>query len=229
MPSARGDRPRAARRMPFVAGSRTAATRVGSASAAVARTGLGHAAPVLGMGDEVVGQGGRGAQHGEQAVPLGSGCGAGPRSARRPRPRTTLGVPARLRGPHRLHQPHEAEQREVRVRRDPQRVGQAVAEDVVERVHETAEGRSASSPRPGRRRRNRAARGPRTGRTARVLTTQPNGAPVRPVAASEPGQVALELEAGDLAAVVVPLGPLVAQEEVEDVLAQVGHEPRSSP
>src|SRR5687768_2754753 len=37
---------------------------------------------------------------------------------------------------------------------------------------------------------------------------------------SEAGEVALQLEPGDLSAVVVPLGPLVAQEEVEDVLPQ---------
>ncbi len=49
-------------------------------------------------------------------------------------------------------------------------------------------------------------------------------------AASESGQVPLELELGDLAPVVVPLGTLVAQEEVEDVLAEgVGHEIAASP
>src|SRR6478736_5605723 len=49
--------------------------------------------------------------------------------------------------------------------------------------------------------------------------------PVETVGASEPRQVAVELEAADLVTVVEPLLPLVAQEEVEDVLAEnVGDE-----
>src|SRR5215218_7899794 len=42
---------------------------------------------------------------------------------------------------------------------------------------------------------------------------------------SQRGQVAVQLERGDLTAVVEPLRPLVAQEEVEDVLAEgLGHQ-----
>ena len=86
----------------------------------------------------------------------------------------------------------------------------------------------------------RAARRRRTGarrRARRPAAAQPVAEPARPGARPRAGrrgprgrspaqrrhstgEVAVQLERRDLAAVVVPLGPLVAQEEVEDVLAE---------
>ena len=97
---------------------------------------LGDAAPVLGVGHEVVAEGRRGAEHGEQPV-RGPGRGAAARRRARPpvRPR-----PTRRRGgaaPRRAGTP-SCRTRLRRARSGSatadEGVGQAVAEDVVERV-----------------------------------------------------------------------------------------------
>ena len=109
---------------------------------------VGHAAPVVGMPDEVVDQGDRPTEDGDQPVArragpperdeqiralviavgdraavLGEVLGAGPRSA----------------VAQRLHQPDEPQQRLVGVRGRAEGVGQPVVEDVVERVGKPGE------------------------------------------------------------------------------------------
>src|SRR6266536_526125 len=82
------------------------------------------------------------------------------------------------------------------------------------------------APNPSRR----TGRSPPSGYVPLSLTdtTSPSSAEIdtpanhaaRPAYPSENGEVALQLVRGDLGPVVQPLGPLVAQEEVEDVLAE---------
>ena len=95
------------------------------------RPGLGDGAPVVRVGDEVVAQGGRAAEDGEQPVPRPPG------DTERLDDRTTQGrVTA-----HGLHEPHEPEQGTVGVGHRRQRLGQPPFLDVLARVDEVRDGR----------------------------------------------------------------------------------------
>ena len=162
MRSSRGDRRRAARRMPCRRRvPRTAETSSGSARPPYARRASGRVRQCSGCGDEVVDEGGRGPRARRARGPARARLW---RRSRDDRPRDHPRVPrcgswpvtpARGRG-------RAAPGRGRRCRRA---ASGRPSEDVVERVHETAEGAgSASSPLGPRGRRSRAARGPRSSR-----------------------------------------------------------------
>ena len=94
-------------------------------------SGLGDGPPVVGVGDEVVAQGGRAAEHGEHPLP------GPPGDPERLGDRATQSSVTA----HGLHEPHEAEQGTVGVGHRRQRLGQPTFLDVLARVDEVGDGR----------------------------------------------------------------------------------------
>ena len=175
--------------------------------------------PVLGVGARGGRRGRSSAEDGQQPVARRPGW----RSAATARGRAGGGLGgARLRSPARSDsmKPHQAEQAPGRGRPPAPSASASPSLKMSSSgsISPASAGSSSScSARAGSANPSRASgrAGTRRARgTASSTRAAGAGAPHRP------RQVALELEPGDLAAVVVPLGALVAQEEVEDVLAE---------